>query len=542
MKQLILTLCLLSLTSLSAYSQPAFEWEARYNAHGWPDLSQDMVLDAQGNIYITGYTTNAAGTTDMTTIKYNSAGAQQWKAVYNGPRDSNDFAYKLAVDNQGNVYVAGDSRGIGTQEDFTLIKYNPAGVEQWVKRLNGTYNRDDKAQDVTVDSQGNVYVTGYLNDGSPTYSKYFTVKYNSAGDELWSKTYNGTGLTDQAFFITLDAAGNVIVTGQGAFGPGNNSPDYVTIKYNSAGAEQWVARTGVSYHREEVCGIVTDGAGNIYITGTDERNLDSIHYLTVKYNPAGVQQWSHKFMGEDGNPDNAAAIEIDQNGYIYVTGTTAKTGEDGNTGTIKYNPTGTVEWTAYYRGYHQTIINRDQYPGDLEIDSDGNVYVCGYDYSHANLHKLNSSGALQWYKNYGPTTGDDAFYGIELDANNNIYVTGPSYGGTSNGFDYATVKYSQTVGIQNISSEIPDKYSLSQNYPNPFNPETNIEFALPRANKVRLSIYNFLGQEVAVLVNDQLDAGTYSYDWNASALPSGAYFYRLQADEFTETKKMLLIK
>lgn len=98
------------------------------------------------------------------------------------------------------------------------------------------------------------------------------------------------------------------------------------------------------------------------------------------------------------------------------------------------------------------------------------------------------------------------------------------------------------IGIQNISSEIPNGYSLSQNYPNPFNPTTNIRFALPKAGLVKLAVYDILGREVETLVSENLNAGTYKVNWEASKYSSGVYFYKLAAANFTETKKMILIK
>ncbi len=98
------------------------------------------------------------------------------------------------------------------------------------------------------------------------------------------------------------------------------------------------------------------------------------------------------------------------------------------------------------------------------------------------------------------------------------------------------------TGFNNISSEIPKSFSLCQNYPNPFNPTTNIKFDIPKQSFVKLVIYDMLGREVATLVNEQLKAGTYQADWNAPAFPSGVYFYKLQTESYTETKKMVLIK
>jgi hypothetical protein len=93
-----------------------------------------------------------------------------------------------------------------------------------------------------------------------------------------------------------------------------------------------------------------------------------------------------------------------------------------------------------------------------------------------------------------------------------------------------------------IDGEIPKLFTLYQNYPNPFNPSTKIVFSLPRADYVTLKVYNILGQEVTTLVDEAKDAGTYRTSWDASGMASGVYFYRLQAGDFVDTKKLLLLK
>jgi hypothetical protein len=98
-----------------------------------------------------------------------------------------------------------------------------------------------------------------------------------------------------------------------------------------------------------------------------------------------------------------------------------------------------------------------------------------------------------------------------------------------------------TIGLQNISTEMPDKFELSQNYPNPFNPKTNINFRLAKSGNVKLVVYDASGREVKELVNQVLQAGVYKTDFNASYLSSGVYFYKLITSEFTEVKKMMLV-
>ena len=98
------------------------------------------------------------------------------------------------------------------------------------------------------------------------------------------------------------------------------------------------------------------------------------------------------------------------------------------------------------------------------------------------------------------------------------------------------------VGIQNISSEIPLQYSLFQNYPNPFNPSTTIKFGIPKSSLVRITVYDILGKEVKKLVNQNLQAGTYQTIWNGDGVSGGVYFYRIQSNDFVQTKRMVLIK
>jgi hypothetical protein len=134
-----------------------------------------------------------------------------------------------------------------------------------------------------------------------------------------------------------------------------------------------------------------------------------------------------------------------------------------------------------------------------------------------------------------------------LIVNNYIFAGTMSYGSV-----YRR-SYSDIIGIQNISTEIPSAYSLSQNYPNPFNPKTKIKFDVPvddpegtpriRGNdRVVLKVYDELGKEIETIVNEKLNAGTYEVTFDASKYPSGVYFYRMQVGEYNDTKKMILLK
>ena len=107
---------------------------------------------------------------------------------------------------------------------------------------------------------------------------------------------------------------------------------------------------------------------------------------------------------------------------------------------------------------------------------------------------------------------------------------------------FKTTSGGYPLGLITNSNNIPTSYSLSQNFPNPFNPVTSINFDIPNSSYTNLIVFDQIGREIQVLVNEQLSPGIYKFEWNAADYPSGIYFYKLQAGEFVETKKMVLIK
>lgn len=185
-------------------------------------------------------------------------------------------------------------------------------------------------------------------------------------------------------------------------------------------------------------------------------------------------------------------------------------------------------------------------------------------------HNLHSLYSFEWYTGYtqdtsywnwlnygsiqtqypsgveGPVTIPSQAF-VNLNTNDSIAV----YYAFAIGTDQADVvtaileaqnKYSTVLSVGNKVSEIPTGYSLEQNYPNPFNPNTRIQFSINNTQLVSLKIFDVLGNEVATLVDRELSAGTYQYDFDASNLSSGVYYYKLQSGSFTETKKMILVR
>ena len=159
-------------------------------------------------------------------------------------------------------------RPVGAQARHTRrVQGAPSsGVSQaWVARYNGPGNDYDGAVAIVCDSSGNVYVTGE-SVGVETGADYVTIKYNSSGQEEWVARYDG-GFGDAATAMAIDSSDNVYVTGQ-SWSAKTSNYDYATVKYNTDGQEQWVSRyDGPANDYDYLTGIAVDSSGNVYVTG-----------------------------------------------------------------------------------------------------------------------------------------------------------------------------------------------------------------------------------------------------------------------------------
>jgi len=464
------------------------EWVARYNGpENSDDYAKAMAVDAEGNVYVTGYSRSSSHY-DYVTTKYNSDGIEQWAARYNGPGNYQDTPKAIAVDAFGNVYITGYSYGDGTSSDYATIKYNSDGVEQWVARYDNPDNGNDIVYAMALDDFGNVYVTGE-SDNNDSRLNYTTIKYNKDGRRLWMATYNGPGnYNDSARAITLDALGNVYVTGY-SYGSAETRQDYATVKYDSSGCQLWVARyagpSASPYSAYDLANAITvDESGGVYVTGYSDGGATSYDYATIKYNQNGIEQWKARYNGLGDKYDYANAIAVDKFGSVYVTGYSENLWTRQDYATVKYDSDGGQLWVAIYNGG----ANHNDRACSIATDLSGNVYVTGY--SHDGSTSLDyatvmydSVGDEAWVATYdgssnpggqpsgivtdtsdndpltlendGPENDCDYAYAMVLDRLGNIYVTGGSFGDGTR-YDYATIKYSQEDTPPGNSVQVAD--------------------------------------------------------------------------------------
>lgn len=499
----------------------------------------------------------------------------QWARTYNGPANDRDAAGSIVVDDSGYVYVNGVLKGLLTNDrDYCTIKYKPNGDTSWVRIYSRAGDSSENSTEMKVDAFGNVYVTGYpatikydrfgsivwtvtstifagfnieldatgnIYVGGNSINKFTLKKYTNAGTQLWSTTFDDGGggyVKDMA----LDKFGNIILVGEMAYS--GTYRDFFTIKFNSSGDTLWSrsyngACTFPAYDWANA--VAADDTGNIYVTGMSSDMNCNVDYLTVKYDSSGNEKWMKRYSG-----GIAYDIEVDKSGNVFVAGVTGLSSYT----LLKYGNSGNLLWSATTPAYSFAV------GVSITLDSAGNVYLAGArtrnSWSDLMIIKYNTNGIQQWIALY-PGVGNsiNEAYDITIDKMGNVYATGKGYlSGTFTESDFLTVKYSQTIGITPISNELPNNFSLLQNYPNPFNPNTIIRFSLRSpSDKIKysglttLKVFDVLGKDVATLVNEQLNPGTYEVNWNASNFPSGVYFYKLITDgKIIDTKKMILLR
>jgi len=519
-------------TSFSQYSE---EWIARYNG---PSNSHDgaagLAIDKDGNVYVTGDSENR-----YLTIKYNSNGNQLWLARYNESYPiPYDQPHSIVLDSYQNVYVTGEAKGeTYFYMDYVTAKYSSNGNQLWARIFDSPSHDHDRATAMVIDDSDNIIVTGFsicqCSSGNFTWN---TIKYSHEGNQIWSSIFCGRNHLPLSGYapspvLAIDGPGNIIIAGN-SFDTIISNEKYSIIKYNSNGQQLWMRNLN-SYG--DIYVIAADRSGNIYFAGQCDFNNTNI----IKFDSNGDSLWVRNLTNA-----TLTKIEIDEYGSVYGAGTSEPNGYF----TAKYDSTGNLIWSSIdITGYRLR---------SMTIDNNGNVYETGNTIDNGDYYsvKYNTNGFKVWSSQYnGPGNSYDISYDIKVDNSENIYVTGRSVG-IGVGSDYSTIKYSVITNANNTSTSVPDQFILFQNYPNPFNPNTVISYqlasrsGLPVSSFANIKVYDILGNEIATLVNEKQNAGSYSVEFDASNYPSGVYYYKLEAGspreagDFSEVRKMILLK
>lgn len=453
MKTILLAFAIVFVYTLQISAQVDTDWVRTYGSpYGRDDWAWAISVDRFGNVYVTGHSAGSGESQEYATIKYYPNGDTAWIRRYCGLRQERAGANDLAIDDSGNVFVTGFSPGAGFCCDFTTIKYNLNGDTAWVRRYNRTGYGCDGGMAVSVDDSHNVYVTGYSLKERAMYN-YATIKYHPNGDTVWVRRYGGpSDLYSVPYALTIDHDGNVYVTGTSL--SSITGYDYATVKYYSNGDTAWVRRySGEGSFEDRATDLFVDDSEYVYVTGCSYLSASNCDYATIKYRADGDTIWVRRYNGTGNYVDSARAIVVDKEGNVYVTGASYGNGTQQDCLTIKYCQDGKVDWVRRYNGPG----NSKDIANDIAIDGAGNVYVTGYsmgdkqDYDLVTI-KYSSKGQEFCVRRYVGSTGSfglDDYSAIAVDDSDNVYVAG------GNGYmpDYVTIKYLPFISAGDVNSD-----------------------------------------------------------------------------------------
>jgi len=311
-------------------------WTSTHNgtANG-SDEGSGIAVDGSANVYVAGYEEVIGESINIWVRKYDANGNVAWTRTHNGTADGSDAGNGIAVDESGNVYVTGSEYVDGQDGNVWVRKYDSSGKALWTKTYNGACNGYDAGSDIALDRDGNVYVTGsewVLGEDCNIWVR----RYNSEGNEVWTSTFNSTANgSDEGSGIAVDGNGNVYVTGYEYVG-GQDCNIWVR-KYDSEGNEIWTrTHNGTADGEDAGCDIAVDGDGNVYVTGYEEDTEQSLNIWIRKYDSDGNKIWTRTYDGPANDDDEGYGIVVDGSGNVYVTGYESVMGESFNIWVRKY--------------------------------------------------------------------------------------------------------------------------------------------------------------------------------------------------------------
>jgi hypothetical protein len=527
-----------------------------------------------GGCYISWFD-NRGGSYAVYLQRLNSSGVPQFAAngllISNNTQSTSLVDYDMIADDSSNCIIAFTDTRAGGQITPFIYKISPAGTFLWgangisLNSQSSVYQANPKLAKCTDNS---IWVT-WIYTSSPRVAKYQRIGPGGAkqfaADGL---SVSGTGAETIDFPAAIGSDnGSVIMMFIGYTGSFISPSNYkiYTQKFSSTGVSVWRPGYDTVYALGAGSGfnppfIYSDGNNGALYCWNDARSGGGATSYVQRFNSAGTRLFP--LNGSAGNTTPGMVRNTQQACYNTTTGETFLFWKEANSGQTqfslvgqRFSPTGDRLWTdagltviPMAAGSFSTLATQ-------AVDTNAILYIndaTGGTDNTIKAAKFNRNGTIAWNSGalmtISPTTGAKSRIDARVTVNKmSIVVWSDSRNGSPDIYAQ-NINNNGTlggpIGIQQTSAETPDAFSLKQNYPNPFNPTTNIAYSLKANSVVTLKIFNMLGKEITSISFGNQNAGSYSYTLDAGKLnlSSGIYYYTIQAGDFKDTKKMMLVK
>jgi hypothetical protein len=534
--------------------------------YGGPEYDEPyhLMIAADAGYLILGQTMSfGAGGNDMWLLKTNADGDSLWSRTYGGP--DGDGAWRIAKSSDGGYILVGVTSSYGAGgDDVYLIKTDVNGDTLWTKTFGGT--EPDGGTFVCQTDDGGYIITGYTASfGAGDYDLWL-LKTDQNGDSLWSRTYGGGTWSAGISVHELSNGDFTVIGATDEYGAGAN--DAWMIRTDASGDSLWSNTYGGSLDDNVWWGQQTTDQGYVFVGSTESFGGGAMDIWLVKTDANGNEEWSTTF-GESGDEWSYSVCQTTDGGYFIggVKGTYFLT--EGDAWLIRlegepplyeitldpHDPPIIIPLEGGSFIFDVTVINNSisaetfdawinvELPSSFELTVLGPIELtmdAGDTLTRERTQVVPATAPAGAY-NYIGFVGDHA--GWEIVNTDAFTFTKEEEDDQWTGFEGWFNSGEPFPGEDPIAVKAaPDEFALLGAHPNPFNLLTTISFSLPDNAHVTLTVYDPLGRLVTTLVSGHRIAGHHQVTFDAGDLPSGIYFYRLEAGDYTAVNKMVLMK
>ncbi|MCP4582119.1 MAG: T9SS type A sorting domain-containing protein [candidate division Zixibacteria bacterium] len=468
------------------------------------------------------------------TMIYGQAPEVEWERLL-GDTLAPDYGLGAFQTSDGGYIVGGNSTGWnGGYYDNVLFKLNADGDTLW-SASNRTDSFQENASCFRLMPNGTYMFSGYSNQ-NPDAGTAYLYNAESDGSYGWTSLHGTDSIPETATCVA--PAGDTAYVAMTRFWFNSQYGWDMKLRYIWLdGWPAWIEHYYSEVADEPAC--INSISTNGYIVTGMTQNPEYYDYELLLFKIGyfgGIEEWNR--IGGSSDDYGKWVVETSDGGFL-ATGYTKEL--DGNTKDVYIVKTDSACHPEWYRIYGFDYHDEGRYCAQT---ADGG-YIVGatckaFESFDFWLLRLDANGDTLWTKVIEREL-DQSLYSVDITDDGGYLICGNS-GIIGGNYDMYVVKLGPETGVEDDDSKLPNQTSLMKNYPNPFNASTTINFAIDKAQHVSFKVYDLMGREIETLINARLEAGHHSIDYNASGLPSGIYFYKLETEWLAEAKKMILLK